>query len=470
MKRKRIVLHGRILPIVWSFILLGAVYILIRFAAISFSSDVGQANVTFKDAIMSNLCVKVMDSGSSLIRYSKYGEEEAYPFPVTLVANEFVLPGFIKDTSPQMAMARENSFPLNNEFQTDLSLDTSVKEVKEETKQQTIGFYEISNGSLSKEYILTNGVMFGSIDASEGLLTETINDGTSGNVYFDQIQIGILEGDVFRNETDDKNEIATEAMTNNNGVEFTLEQLKDTNFLINNFYIIDQDTKANESIFNAEVMLNMDMTLKQENDAPQILIYHTHSQEAFVDSREGVAADTVVGIGTYLTDILEEQYGYNVIHDTSSYDLVNGVLDRNLAYNYARPAIEKILEENPTIEVVIDLHRDGVAKRSTMLNGEETAQIMLFNGLCRDTNGPLTRLDNPYIQDNLSFSLQLQMKSLELYPGLFYKNYLHAYRYNQHVRQKSILMELGTHLNTLQSAKNAMPPFAEILDSVLQGK
>jgi stage II sporulation protein P len=217
-------------------------------------------------------------------------------------------------------------------------------------------------------------------------------------------------------------------------------------------------------------MLDMDMTLKQKNEKPQILIYHTHSQEGYADSRAGVQEDTVVGIGNYLTNILQDEYGYNVIHDKSCYDVVDGKLDRNKAYNYARDGIEKILKDNPTIEVVIDLHRDGGSKRIVNINGQDTAQIMLFNGLCRDQDGPLTRLDNPYIQDNLAFSLKLQMKSIELYPGLFYKNYLHAYRYNLHERPKSILMELGTNYNTIQSAKNAMEPFASILDEVLKGE
>ena len=183
-------------------------------------------------------------------------------------------------------------------------------------------------------------------------------------------------------------------------------------------------------MFDSEVLLGKDMTIQTENDKPQILIYHTHSQEAFLDSRKGVTEDTVVGIGDLLTEILEEKYGYNVIHDRGVYDLVDGKLDRNEAYKYARKAVLKILEENPSIEVIIDLHRDGNDKRSTIINGQETAQIMLLNGLSRNQNGPNTSIDNPNLQDNLAFSLQLQLKSLELYPGLFYKNYLQAYRYN----------------------------------------
>ena len=259
-------------------------------------------------------------------------------------------------------------------------------------------------------------------------------------------------------------------MNTKQGVEYTLEQMKDINFLVRNFYIVESSTRVTDHLFDAEKLLGKDMTIKQKNEKPQILIYHTHSQEDYIDSRPGVPEDTVVGVGTFLKNILEEQYGYNVIQDKTQYDIKNGKLDRNLAYKYALAGIEKILKENPTIEVVIDLHRDALKKRSTMIDGKEVAQVMLLNGLSRDQNGPLAGLDNPNLQENLAFSLQLQLKSQDKYPGLFYKNYLKPLRFNLHVRPKAILMELGTEENTLQSARNAMVPFAEILDDVLQGK
>jgi len=475
----------KILPIAWLVILLGSVYLIIRFAALSFSDDVGQATGGIKEAFMSSLSIKIMESGSSFISYSSNDVEEAYSFPVNLVANEFALYDFIKYNSPMMAMAQENSLSLGNEYLLSKQGNTVIMDQKDKVEEyfeeenknieniHTLSIYAISDENLSMEYILTNGEMF---DGSEGIGSNA-NNGNTENNYLDQVQIGIIKGGINNSQTsditDDKN-AAVETINTDRRTNFTLEQLKNTNFLINNFYIVDPDTKVSEALFNSEVMLDMDMTIKQKSDAPQILIYHTHSQEAFIDSRQNTEADSVVGIGTYLTEILEEQYGYNVIHDKTSYDIVNGELDRNKAYNYARTGIEKILKDNPTIEVVIDLHRDGVDKeaykRIITVNQEETAQIMLYNGLCRDQNGPLTRLDNPNLEDNLAFSLQLQLKSLKLYPGLFYKNYLHAYRYNLDVKPKSILMELGTNFNTVQSEKNAMNPFAEILDSVLQGK
>ena len=104
--------------------------------------------------------------------------------------------------------------------------------------------------------------------------------------------------------------------------------------------------------------------IKKDASVPQILIYHTHSQEAFADSEEGNISDTIVGMGNYLTELLENKYGYNVIHNTSVFDMIDGVLDRNTAYNLAETEISSILAANPTVEVVIDLHRMGWMGRS----------------------------------------------------------------------------------------------------------
>ena len=95
-------------------------------------------------------------------------------------------------------------------------------------------------------------------------------------------------------------------------------------------------------------------------------------------------------MGEYLTQLLNEK-GIETIHDTGVYDIIDGKLDRSNAYEYAGEAVEKILAENPTVEVLIDLHRDGVAEGThlvTEINGKPTAKIMFFNGLSRSrTNG-----------------------------------------------------------------------------------
>ncbi|MDO4453854.1 MAG: stage II sporulation protein P [Eubacteriales bacterium] len=255
--------------------------------------------------------------------------------------------------------------------------------------------------------------------------------------------------------------------------EIPYDQLGDFNFLLNQYYIVDDSTSIDDSLLNAENFLEKDFSIVKDPTVPQILIYHTHSQEEFVDSVPGDDTTTIVGVGDYLTELLEGTYGYQVIHDRGVYDLIDGVLDRDAAYDYSLEAVEQILAENPSIEVVIDLHRDGVdGKRLvTEINGEETAPIMLFNGLSRLADGQeIDYLPNPYLEENLAFSFQIQLKAEQFYPDLMRPVYLRGYRYNLHVRPRTLLVEAGTQLNTLQEEKNAMKYLAQILDQVLSGK
>lgn len=257
-------------------------------------------------------------------------------------------------------------------------------------------------------------------------------------------------------------------------VDITREQLTDYDYLLNHFFIVDGNTATNNTQINPEVLLDKDMSLTQEGDGPKILIYHSHSQEGFADSQEGNTETTVVGVGNTLVKVLEDTYGYEVIHITDSFDIVNGEIDRNSAYDYARERVEHVLAENPSVEVVIDLHRDGVPEDRhlvTEVNGQPTAQIMFFNGLSYSAmNGPIEYLPNPYIGDNLAFSFQLQLASEEYYPGFNRPIYLSSLRYNLHLRPRAILLEVGAQNNTVEEAKNAMVPFAWILNKVLKGE
>ncbi len=453
------------------------IYMICRFT-LSYSDEVGQAEKSLSSIMMSRLSIKIMESGSSLIRYQSE-KKESEDFLMGMLTREFPAYDFTGEERSLEALFQEPAAyqmgdnPLLNHKEgltdpsavTQASLDTTSSE-----QAEGIGFYDITQGKLSKEYILTNGAAYD----SNSFLALARGDNRTISSVDGQLTVGIMDGEVYNEETDDKTIIGQgsdmEVMRSFIGTTFTMEDLKDINFLMRNFYIVDPDTRITDELFDSEILLGKDMTIRQKNDAPQILIYHTHSHEAFADSREGEAADTVVGIGNYLAQILEDQYGYNVIHDTTAYDKMSKG-DANLAYNYTYDGISKILEENPSIEVMIDVHRDGADKpRSTILEGQETAQIMLYNGLSRNQKGPLTKLDNPYQKDNLAFSFQMQLNSLEKYPKLIYRNYLNSYRYNLHLRPKSMLIEVGTDKNSVASARNAMNPFAEVLDEVLQGQ
>lgn len=256
-------------------------------------------------------------------------------------------------------------------------------------------------------------------------------------------------------------------------VEIPREQLTDFNYLLNNFFVVDPTTTALESQINVDTLLGKDMKLEKNPEQPQILIYHTHSQEGFADSVEGDTSTTVIGVGDYLVQLLQERYGYQVLHITDTFDIVDGQLDRSAAYNYAEPVISQALQEHPTIEVVIDLHRDGVDESKhlvTEVNGKPTAQVMFFNGLSRtNQNGEISYLPNPYIEDNLAFSFQLEYLAMQYYPEYTRCIYLKGYRYNLHLKPRSLLLEVGAQTNTVEEAKNAMEPFADLLYKVLSG-
>ena len=234
------------------------------------------------------------------------------------------------------------------------------------------------------------------------------------------------------------------------------------------FFAVDGSTSMKEEYLNAERLLNEDLILNNEDETqgPQILIYHTHASEDFVDSVPGDPSTTIVGAGDRLAELLEE-YGFRVLHDTGVYDQ-----ERDNAYEKALPAVEQILKENPGIEVVIDLHRDEMAndRRLVMdLQGRPTARFMFFNGLSYlRRQGEISYLENPYILDNLAFSFQAQVLANEYYPGLTRKIYLKAYRYNMHLCPKSMLIELGAQNNTVEEIMNACDPLAHVLAMVLK--
>ena len=273
-------------------------------------------------------------------------------------------------------------------------------------------------------------------------------------------------------EKEEKEEQETVALPHPQ-IDLSQAKLADFDYVMNHFFILDSNTETNAGQISGTRFLEEDMSIKQDSSVPQILIYHTHSQETFSDSREGETEDTIVGVGNYLTDILEKNYGYKVIHVTDAFDIMGGELDRSKAYDYARSSIEKVLEENPTVEVVIDLHRDGVPDDRhlvTEINGKQTAQILFYNGLSYTVNqGAVSYLPNPYIEDNLAFSFQLEYQAAQYYPQFYRGIYLAGLRYNLHLRPRALLLEAGAQTNTVEEVRNAMEPFADILNRVLKG-
>jgi stage II sporulation protein P len=365
----------------------------------------------------------------------------------------------------------------------------------------TIGMYERAPGQLVYEDI--NGMFLPMLPTVEhssiGTNSGTQNEGSGKDDSLGNLQIGNkpedgeltdvnppentqpVNGTQTENPTEElppTTENDTETFLPSTGLEalanlkkqvvINRQKLQDFDYLRQNFYQIDNSTTIGSDLLNVEKLLGKDVTIKSDVEGPQILIYHTHSQEGYKDSIPGDKSTSIVAVGEYLAQLLSEKYGIEVLHHQGEYDVV----DHAKAYSTAKPAIQKILKENPTIEVVIDLHRDGVAEGThlvTQINGKATAQIMFFNGLSRTTaQGQLSYLNNPYIEDNLAFSFQMQLAAEEYFPDLARRIYLKGYRYNMHLCPKSLLIEVGAQTNSFEEARNAMEPLAILLAKVLK--
>ena len=252
-------------------------------------------------------------------------------------------------------------------------------------------------------------------------------------------------------------------------VPYAYESLINYDFVHDNFYVIPAHTALSRDLLKPEEFLKLELSVK--NKRPCILLYHTHSQEAFADS---AGSDmTIVQVGDYLAQLLEEKYGFEVIHINTEFDMVEGKLDRSKAYTYAEKEISDVLAEHPEIDMVIDLHRDGVNENLhfvTDINGKATAKVMLFNGISYSNNqGDIDYLYNPYLKENLALTYQMYLLGKTYYPDFFRCIYIEAYRYNLHLCKRSMLIEAGAQTNSFAEVINAMEPLAELIARELIG-
>ena len=215
-------------------------------------------------------------------------------------------------------------------------------------------------------------------------------------------------------------------------------------------------------------MLTPDITIENKN----ILIFHTHSCESYTASEQYPYTPTgnfrttdlnftVTRVGTELTTQLQ-QYGYNVIHDTSYHDYPS----YNGSYTNSLKTVESLLQTNPS-DIIIDLHRDAIGSRSdyaptVKIGDEEAAQIMFVIG----TNAG--GLWHPNWNQNLKFAVKVQKKAEELYPGLFKPIMLTTSRYNQHTGKYANIIEVGATGNTLEQCLTSMKYLAKVMDEIMK--
>ena len=351
--------------------------------------------------------------------------------------------------------------------------DTSIEEI---FFSETIPFYRIEmQNDIFFKLLMGNEEAEESVEVFENTLTihndiiNEINLEEEDNELIGLLDV-IYQGELEKTEAPNYN-------INNVTID-NIEELKNIDILRNRFYGVERTTSltaADADLFDVEAFLRADLKINMNESGPKVLIFHTHPYEAYVDSDENNIYDGVFGVGKRLAEILESEYGIRVMHDTSRYDLVNGRVQTLGAYERMEVNVQRILNENPSIEIAIDIHRDGVADENfkfvRIIDGKPTAQIMFVNGLSKLVeNGvarPLHNLPNANLATNLAFSFNMQLKANEMFSGLTRKVYLKAYRYSLHMLPKSLLVEVGAQTNTMEEALNAMPPLAKVLAEVV---
>lgn len=290
--------------------------------------------------------------------------------------------------------------------------------------------------------------------------------------YFDENEMTFDTNSVPKEE---KNKINyTKTAPSVQGETIPLEKYKDYYYVLKNFITGDGSLGLDIDIlkqWNFYELMQKSISIDESIEGPKILIFHTHARETYIGGQ------TVVDMGEALKTILEEKYNFEVLHVTEEFYAADnpGGTD-GTEYEIMEPSIRKILDAHPSIQIVIDLHRDGVNDNVhlvTEVNGKKTAKVMFVNGLClhRNSEGEIVHkkgLPNPYLADNLAFSIQAQTVGNVYYPGLLRKIYCKPYRYSSHMRPNSLVVELGAQTNTGEEALNAVEPLADILAKVLQ--
>lgn len=211
-------------------------------------------------------------------------------------------------------------------------------------------------------------------------------------------------------------------------------------------------------------------------EGPQVLVIHTHGTESFArdgtepytETGTGHTTDTsynITRVGDEIARIFTEQ-GISVLHDKEFYDYPS----YNGAYERSRAAIEQYLAQYPTIQMVLDIHRDAlvgtdgtVYKPVLSIDGVKTAQVMLLVG--SDDAGA----SFPEWGEHLALAVEIQKQMNALWPGLARPITLRTARFNQQLTKGSLLVEVGSHGNTLEEALAGARLFARAAGQVIKG-
>ncbi len=240
--------------------------------------------------------------------------------------------------------------------------------------------------------------------------------------------------------------------------------------------IISDNRIKNDTTYSPDfnALLNQELSFEINKNLPSILIVHTHASESYTPTNQNSylpsdpsrTEDTrfnMVRVGEEMTKELKK-YGLNVIHDKTIHDYPS----YTNSYKNTLTTIDEHLENNPSIQIVLDIHRDALqaadgtkTKLVTELNGEKVAQVLVLCG----TNQ--AGLPNDHWEENLKFALKIQDKLDKFYPGLARPLSIRKERFNMHATNGSLILEIGTNGNTLEEALASIKYLAKCVAEVL---
>lgn len=283
------------------------------------------------------------------------------------------------------------------------------------------------------------------------------------------IEIVGVENVQINNEVIDKEnkEVTDESILKNVSTKVLKENNKKDTFT----HVYKNVKIKNESKYElTQEMLTPNYLMLNKKD---LIIYHTHTCESYTPSEQNSYISsgnfrttdlnfTVAKVGEVLSNNLKEK-GINVIHNNTLHDYpaYTGSYTRSLS------TINNLLSQNPSCEMIIDLHRDALGSSSSygpcvMIGEEKVAQLMFVIGT--DGGG----LTHPDWLNNLKVAIAIQEKAEELYPGLFKPMIVRNSRYNQHVSNAAFIIEVGATGNTLEECAGSMKYLANVLNEIMQ--
>ena len=241
--------------------------------------------------------------------------------------------------------------------------------------------------------------------------------------------------------------------------------------LVNNCYIKNKTGLGLD--FNSILNTPLTFNVKKNASSPQVLIYHTHTSEGYLDedvdyfyesyySRTQNNAFNVVAVGEKIKQMLEKN-GINTLHDKTVHDSTyDGSYDRSVQ------TVQSDMNENKEIKVVLDIHRDALGtdeckvKPVFEFEGKKGAQIMILAGCDPDNERNFANWQN-----NLSFALKIQNTAEEMYPGFTRPISFDYFAYNEYVCDGSLLIEIGSDANSIDEVEYSGELLGEVLSRVL---